>query len=112
MLDAALQSLGLARDEAPPDGNCLFHAIGWWIGQDQSSVRDQIATKGEEIWHTLCPWDHGEELRQFLADGRTEGSDGNALHIAVAAQKWNVQILVHHHERAPDSFPEHNPGQR
>ena len=95
----------------PRDGNCLFHAIGWWIGIDQRSVREQIATKGEEIWGTLCPWDSGEELRHFLVDGRTEGQYGNALHIAVAAQKWNVQIEVHHHNREPDCFPDQNPGQ-
>lgn len=91
----------------PGDGSCLFHSLGHFLREDQSSLR-AVVTKFIEsnpdasIAGTALRkwifWDSGLDVRQYAARMRTQGTWGGALEMAIIADVRGV--AVHVYERA------------
>jgi hypothetical protein len=87
----------------PGDGSCLFHSLGFSLGEDPRRLRQEVtrfveqnphaSIAGTEL-HKWVHWDSGLDVRSYAKRLASPGSWGGALEVAVVAQIHGACVSV------------------
>ena len=90
------------------DGNCLFHAIGFFVDEDHIMVRHKICQFLKRFGHKYLKVRYPEQLQSIksfahrISDMELNRTHGGDLEIAAASDIYNVHILVYEYRRDPN----------
>jgi hypothetical protein len=78
----------------PGDGNCLYHALGWWGQLEAAAVRRQLSGMSWNAFREVVP-ETVEGYHTYIVETRTEGEWGGERQIACFAYLHCACIIVH-----------------
>ncbi|KAF4732568.1 hypothetical protein FOZ62_024364, partial [Perkinsus olseni] len=98
----------------PPDGSCLFHALGYWLNKPQHVIRRQLsgflrhnASTVKLNGLTLEEWIKAESnsrtLEHYCNNLLRDNTWGGEIELVATSMVYNCDVYVWQHEDAPKS---------
>ncbi|KAF4655537.1 hypothetical protein FOZ61_007534, partial [Perkinsus olseni] len=98
----------------PPDGSCLFHALGYWLNKPQHVIRRQLsgflrhnASTVKLNGLTLEEWIKAESnsrtLDHYCNNLLRDNTWGGEIELVATSMVYNCDVYVWQHEDAPKS---------
>ncbi|KAF4674019.1 hypothetical protein FOL47_009810 [Perkinsus chesapeaki] len=98
----------------PPDGSCLFHALGYWLNKPQHIIRKQIsgflrhnASTVKLNGLTLEEWikveSNSRTLSHYCNNLLKDNTWGGEIELVATSMLYNCDVYVWQHENAPKS---------